>query len=617
MTATTPADVYYSETGVPVSQHFDDIYFNPEAGLAESRYVFLTQNGLPGRWQSHLHADFRVAESGFGTGLNFLSTWQSMVENADRAMHLHFISFEKHPLSLTDLRRSLANFPELASYAEQLLSLYPPAESGCHRLLLESITANQRHRITLDLWLGDIVDTLPDWLPGAENTIDAWFLDGFTPDKNPRMWQPELFQAMAVSARSGCTFATFTAAGAVKRGLQAANCKVYKHKGFGVKREMLYGQVQPAEATAERKVLTESPVIIGGGIAATLTARALAQRGVTSIIVSEGIADAASGNHQAACYPLLQAERSPTSEFYVSAFTFAQRLYRSQFSAITHWHGVSQIAVNPEREKRYRKVADNLYSKELVQNLSSQLEPDTVTATTLAAGGLHYPTGGWLQPQSLVQQCLHDAEAQVVQQRIVDLVKTAEGWQLNCADGSQIQTATVILAAGAGNKALLEKFDLALQNVRGQVTLVKASAERQHQQQVICYKGYVTPPHDGLQCVGATFQRDDDNTAVRAADDAENIKTLQQQLPGKVWQQDFAVAGQRAAVRSTTRDHLPVVGALQSGLYVIGGLGSRGFTSAPLAAELLTSQLLAEPLPLAQSLLHRLRPERLQRRPLT
>lgn len=618
MTSTTPANVYYSETGVPVSQHFDDIYFNPEAGLAESRYVFLTQNGLPGRWQQHPHADFRIAETGFGTGLNFLNCWQTLVETASRSLHLHFISFEKHPLSLTDLRRSLTQFPELAVYAAQLIALYPPAESGCHRLLMESTTGDYHHRITLDLWLGDLLTSLPEWLPGANNSIDAWFLDGFAPDKNPAMWHNDLYRAMAASARDGCTFATFTSAGAVRRGLQEANFEVRKIKGFGRKRDMLCGSIQLDQTRPAPTRVTEPPVIIGGGIAATMAARALARRGITATVVSAGIADAASGNHQAACYPLLQAERSPTSEFYVCAFSFAQRLYRSQFQSCSHWHGVSQVAVNPEREKRYRKVADNLYSTDLVQQLSSQpaASIDAVTATTLARPGLYYPHGGWVQPRQLVQQCLQDSQARVLQQHIVDITQTASGWRLQCADNSHIDTPAIILAAGAGNKALLEKFELTLQNVRGQVTLVKATPALQAQRQVLCYKGYVTPPHEGLQCVGATFQRDDENTDVRAADDSENITTLKQQLPGSLWQQDFEVVGQRASIRSTTRDHLPVVGALAPGLYVLGGFGSRGFTSAPLAAELLASQLLAEPLPLAQSLLHRLRPERLQRRPL-
>lgn len=250
--AIQPANLEFNAEGTPVSRDFDDVYFSNDNGLEETRYVFLEGNHLSTRFPEHPRRLFVVAESGFGTGLNFLTLWQAFDQY--RAAYpeatlqrLHFISFEKFPLTAHDLRLAHQRWPELAHWAEQLQTQWPPAIGGCHRLILDD------GRVTLDLWLGDIND-LTDKLDDSMNQkVDAWFLDGFAPAKNPDMWSPHLFSAMARLARPGATLATFTSAGFVRRGLQEAGFTMRKTKGFGRKRDMLVGVMEqdlaiPAQA---------------------------------------------------------------------------------------------------------------------------------------------------------------------------------------------------------------------------------------------------------------------------------------------------------------------------------------------------------------------------------
>lgn len=238
------ARLYFNDEGTPVSQDFDDVYFSNDDGLAETRYTFIDGNKIPERFIRYNRPLFVVAESGFGTGLNFLTLWQTFEAFCDACpqsalKRLHFISFEKFPLHPDDLGQAHDRWPELASRAQALQAQWPHPFSGCHRLLLGGV------RIALDLWFGDInqlIEKLDNTLNGK---VDVWFLDGFAPAKNAYMWTQGLFQAMARLSRPDGTLATFTAAGFVRLGLQAAGFTMQKRKGFGHKRDMLTGERAP------------------------------------------------------------------------------------------------------------------------------------------------------------------------------------------------------------------------------------------------------------------------------------------------------------------------------------------------------------------------------------
>lgn len=233
------AEIEWRE-GLPYASIFQDVYFSTDNGLAESQFVFLEQNNLAARFSLLNSRNFTIAETGFGTGLNFLSTWQLWLETAAPNSQLHFISIEKYPLSITDLTQALAHWPELNTYSQLLLAQYQQFSAGLHQLSFA------KGKVLLSLLIGDITEMLPQIETIQTGTtlniaIDAWFLDGFSPAKNPDMWSSALFLQMAKLAHQHTTFATFSSAGVVRRGLQAVGFQVNKLAGFGKKREMLRG----------------------------------------------------------------------------------------------------------------------------------------------------------------------------------------------------------------------------------------------------------------------------------------------------------------------------------------------------------------------------------------
>lgn len=222
------ADLAWENTGNPTSRAYGDVYFSRENGLAETRHVFLQGNRLEERFAA---ADrFVIAETGFGTGLNFLAAKDLFERIAPSSAGLHFLSVEKYPLRREDMRRALDVFPETAAHADAMVPKLPEAAPGFHRVHFG--------RVTLTLLYGDAMEVLPQ----LEATVDAWFLDGFAPAKNPGLWQTEIYAQLARLSAPRATVATFTVAGAVRRGLREAGFSVRKVRGFGRKREMLVAE---------------------------------------------------------------------------------------------------------------------------------------------------------------------------------------------------------------------------------------------------------------------------------------------------------------------------------------------------------------------------------------
>jgi len=217
------ADLEWQDGDVPVATRFDDPYFTRDDGLAETRHVFLDGNALPDRFCEGFH----VAELGFGTGLNLLATWKAW-EDSGATGPLRFTSFEAFPMAPNDMERALRHWPELSPYAARLLKAWRAGPKW------ESDT------LILDVILGDATQTLPKW----EGTADAWFLDGFSPARNPDMWSPAALAAVAAHTKPEGRFATYTAAGHVRRALEQAGFTVTRRKGFGLKRHMSVGELK-------------------------------------------------------------------------------------------------------------------------------------------------------------------------------------------------------------------------------------------------------------------------------------------------------------------------------------------------------------------------------------
>lgn len=649
--AIQPANLEFNAEGTPVSRDFDDVYFSNDNGLEETRYVFLDGNQLSARFPAHPRSLFVVAESGFGTGLNFLTLWQAF--DQFHAAHpeatlqrLHFISFEKFPLTAHDLRLTHQRWPELAAWAEQLQAQWPPHIGGCHRLILDG------GRVTLDLWLGDIND-LTDKLDDSMNqTVDAWFLDGFAPAKNPDMWSQHLFSAMARLARPGATLATFTSAGFVRRGLQDAGFTMQKTKGFGRKRDMLVGRMDqtldiPAQAPwfARSASTSREVAIIGGGIASALLALALVHRGweVTLYCADEMPASGASGNRQGALYPLLSAHDPALFQFFPAAFTFARRLYDGLPVAFDHdWCGVTQLGWDEKSQQKIAQMLSLGLPKEIARAVSAQEVADTAGVDT-GCGGIHYPLGGWLCPAELTAAAISLAQSRgltVHYAHKVESLSRREHWNLHFADGKAAQHASVVLANGHNISQFIQTETLPVYPVGGQVSHIPSAPELSKLRQVLCYDGYLTPqnPSNAHHCIGASYHRGEADMRYSEADQAQNRQRLIDCFPNAAWAKEVDVsAGEaRCGVRCATRDHLPMAGNVPDyeatleayqdlaenrdaavsapvypELFMLGGLGSRGLCSAPLLAETLAAQMSNEPVPLDRTTLAGLNPNRL------
>lgn len=636
-----PAQIHFNDHGLPISDVFDDIYFSTLNGAAESDYVFLQGNRLAQRFATQPHADpFVIAETGFGTGLNMLLASALFVATAPANAQLHLVSFERYPLTKTDIKRALSPWPHLASLCNALLEEYPPLVTGVHRV-------NLHPRIRLDLHFGDVLETLPSWAQCCPAKVHAWFLDGFAPSKNPQMWQQALYDAMSTSAAATCTVATFTAVGAVRRGLIQAGFTMKKTSGFGHKREMLVGyKVRPSaprRSTSSRRI-----AIIGGGIASACLVKLLdtdtRQRvSVTLFCADEALAERASGNAQGAVYPLLQADHTPTTQFYNQAFSYALNFYR-RYSA-TAWHptGVLQLGFNDSiRKRQHAIVSRNHYPAELVQAVDVD-QAKLLSGINVEYPGLFFKNAGWLSPRQAIQTMINHSKTKVFTLTRVTAIQprsNAQGWQLtalNIATGEHFTEHfdDIILANGADLTNLDPQTKTAkgliIRTVGGQVSQVRshddATATADKLKVVICHKGYINPAVQGIHCLGATYTKlapealhdylktpasdnigapkpsgVDDKQAEpaphsRAGDDQANLEITHRYTPLRFSQS----VSNRRAIRATTPDHLPLVGShpgysQRPGVWVLGGLGSRGLTSAPWCAALLIDQIFDRPL---------------------
>jgi tRNA 5-methylaminomethyl-2-thiouridine biosynthesis bifunctional protein len=648
MTTIHPAQIDWDENGNPHSRAFSDVYFSTESGLAETRHVFLTQNELQDRFTA-LAPDGRlvIGETGFGTGLNFLCAWQLFEACATPGARLQFISVEKYPLSLTDLQRALALWPDLRVFAEQLLAQYVAVHEGFQRFVFDD------GRVTLTLLIGDALELLPQ----LDGEVDAWFLDGFAPAKNPDMWTPELFAELARLAAPGSTLATFTSTGWVRRALNAAGFKMKRVPGIGHKWEVLKGAFlgwpettplpaqakpwfsRPGQISGERKAL-----VIGAGLAGCATAASLATRGwqVSLLERHHDVAQEASGNPQGVLYLKLSAHGTALSQLILSGFGHTRRLLeRLQRGVDWDGCGVLQLAFDEKETERQAQLGQ-AFSSDLLQVLDRG-EAQARAGVTLKSGGLFYPEGGWVHPPALCRYQSSRSNVALMSHREVVQLRRENGlWQ--AWDGERLlESAPVVVLAGAAEvKRFPASAELPLKRIRGQITCLPETAASRSLSTVVCAEGYVAPGRLGEHTLGASFNFKSDDLTLTVAEHRSNLELLEE-ISGDLVERlnidalsDEALEG-FAGFRCTSPDYLPIVGPLADrqafmaayavlgkdarqvpeiecpwleGLYINSGHGSRGLITAPLSGELIAAWLDNEPLPLPRAVAEACHPNR-------
>jgi tRNA 5-methylaminomethyl-2-thiouridine biosynthesis bifunctional protein len=577
MTAPSSSPIDWTDDGAPRSRLFDDVYFSSADGLAESRAVFLEGCGLPDAWARR--RSFVVGELGFGTGLNILALLDLWRRTREVGARLNVFSIEAHPLTAEEARRALAAWPELGDLADLLIGRWPRRARGFHRIDLPELGA------TLDLAIMDAAEALAEWTGRA----DAWFLDGFAPARNPGMWSEAVLAGVAARSAPGARAATFTVAGAVRRGLTAHGFAVDKRPGFGRKKERLEAQLPGAPpAQADRPSVT----IVGAGIAGAALARAFAGLGIRPLVIDAG-SPGASGNPAAMVMPRLDAGSGPIGALYAQAFARAADLYAQLPQAVIA-RGVVQVEAEPKDPGRFDRIAaSDLFEQGRVRRLDGEATSEMLGELG-RPGGLDFVDGLVVEPRLVLDAWLSGADLRKA--NVAAVLREPTGWRLLDRDGASIARADIVCLAGGVSVSALTPAPL--QAVRGQVTI----AAWDELTSAAIWGGYAIPTRDGV-LFGATHDRADAGAEVRKDDHARNLDLLAEGRPALAAAlKDRPLTG-RAGVRAVTPDFLPLAGAAEGadGLFLLSGLGSRGFCAAPLLAEHVAALATGAPSPLPKS----------------
>ena len=570
----------WSDEGAPRSRLFDDVYFSAEGGLEESRAVFLVGCGLPEAWRGRRR--FTVGELGFGTGLNILALLDLWRRERPDGGRLNIFSIEAFPLSRGDAARALAAWPALADLAAPLIRRWPTAE-GFHRIDFPGLGAS------LDLAVMEAAEALEAWSGGA----DAWFLDGFSPARNPQMWRPEVLDLVAARSAPRARAATFTVAGAVRRGLEAAGFTIARRPGFGRKAERLEASLgEPGSGPGPDRAAPRV-AIVGAGIAGGALARAFRAEGCAPLVIS-GSEVAASGNPAALVTPRFDAGGGVMARLHAQAYARAVALYEDEAPEAVIAQGALQLETAERDGRRFDVVAASaLFDSGAVARLDAAAAGEWL-GEARGTGGLWIREGLTVEPPTILAAWLKVARR--LHAEVASLRRTAQGWEVLDANGRTLAAADIVcLAGGFGSKALWPQ--LPLEPVRGQASFLDWS----ERPQAAAWGGYVIPTRTGL-LFGATHDRGREDVDVLAEEHARNLRTLAGARPALAEALSHRPLEGRAALRASTPDRAPLAARLEPGLMVLTGLGGRGFTLAPLLAEHLVAEALGSPSPLPGAL---------------
>lgn len=635
------------------SLQFGDIYFPVDDGLAESAYVFVAGNHLDQRF-SQLRAGqrFTIIELGFGSGLNFMATVDAWRRWAPSGAQLHYVGIDAYPLPAAVAKAVAASWPALFQQVESVYQHWPHPIAGTHRRHLDQA------RVTLDLWWEPATDALADLASHRRRWVDAWYLDGFAPAQNPDMWSTALWRDMSRLSRDGATLATFSAAGAVRRGLAEAGFAMHKRPGYGRKRECLSGTLVKPIALAETVTpwdqapihSAQTAIVIGAGLAGAHIARALARRGFeVKVLEAQQIAAGGSGNRQGVTYTRLSRRFGALSDFALSSYQFALPEYRElaancdlNMGQDGDFCGYLQLSEDTETLQYLREV---LAPVSHFAQVVDQQEASAIAGVAVRGDAIWYPEAAWLHPAAICRALLQH-EHITTQQGLgpISIRRQPDGahWACLSASGEHIASAPVVVIASATYSNQFAPLSwLPLQVIRGQTSQIRSEPPLSDLRCIVCHRGYLPPSVGEEHCIGASFGPNDDSLEERHSEHQHNMDELMRAIPALA--APPVVTGGRVALRCNTSDYLPVAGpavnaeqfaerysplrtrsrqfvatapAVHEGLWCLAGLGSRGLTAAPLAAESLASQICGEVPPLPRYLHRAISPARFLQRKL-
>jgi tRNA 5-methylaminomethyl-2-thiouridine biosynthesis bifunctional protein len=586
--------------GTPRSPRFDDIYRSSTGGLEQARHVFLRGCNLPHAWAGQ--PQWRILETGFGLGMNFLACWRAWKDDPLRPRMLHFATVEAWPVAAADLLRSAASYPDLAPLAEELAAQWFGLLPGVHRLSFE------QGCVLLTLFIGDVRDGLRQQPFHA----DSIFLDGFDPERNAAMWELYTLKAAARHSRRGTTIATWTVAGEIRRELAQCGFVVEKTEGLPPKRQCLKGMYAPAWEPKGLRPVSVDPaghcVVLGGGLAGASAAARLARRGwqVTVLDADARPAAGASGLPVG----LIAPHFSPDDNLLSRLSRCGVRVTLQQARALLP-EGEECVA-SGVLEHRIGEALAPLEASEALRPWTRQAAPSELAAALLdeAIVALWHEQGGWIKPEALVRAWL--AQPGVTWRgnvKVHRVQRAGEGWAVIDAQGGELARARLVVVAAAHASAALIGAALPLQPVRGQVSWAAETGEALPPFPLNGSGHFIPHVPTSLGTAwfcGSTFDRDQVDRAPRDDDHLSNLARLKVLLPavGEQLAPAFAKDSLQVwtGVRCASADRRPLLGEIEPGLWVSTAMGSRGLTFAALCAELLAARVHGEPLPLERRL---------------
>jgi tRNA 5-methylaminomethyl-2-thiouridine biosynthesis bifunctional protein len=598
--ALEPARWQVNDQGEVFSLIYGDVYASRHGAWSQALSVFVDGCELPSCWMSSRCV--RVLETGFGLGVNFLATWATLKASSSTA-RLQYVAIEKHPFTAQDLRAalqvSLASSPAslaplVHECAERLIAQWPPLISGYHSLPLDDQT-------TLTLVLSD-VDTVLGSLHGR---FDAFYLDGFAPERNASMWSSLVMKRLAELAAPGAIAATWCVADRVQNAFKEAGLAINKQSGLDGAHKFLTAHWP--EKRIEPQTLPASVVVIGAGIAGASVARQLASRGVSvTLIERDQPACGASGNPVAVVRPEPGGADNVIAEFSAVGVGWLKRWLSVYGQSVPHdFCGAVRLLRDQRRHDKLAAYALTV-PDEWLHELSNS-DASALCGQAVAADAFLLPQAGWVDPKALV--------AALIDHPLIDVISNAEVtkltrissdlWCVGFSNHEEIHTHHVVLATAFAD---LSPDVLGIDSARGQLSLLPERSDKSLRA-IVCRDGYITPAINGMHTIGATIQYDDQDRNSRDEDDLENFHRLQRLLPEFV-SDAHALLGGRVSWRGTTQDRLPLVGKIAEGLYASIGHGSRGVACAPWCAEFLVTQMMNEPLPISAAWVERLHPLR-------
>ncbi len=558
--------------GVLRADDYDDIYFSDDNGLAESYHVFIEGSKLAKRFC--FRSQITIAETGFGTGLNFLSVLQLLNQFPD--CQVDFVSFESRPLEALLMQKVHSIFPSISAVSAELLDVLPPRWPGLHLCQLRG------GRVRLHLLYGSAEEHLVD----ANFLADAWFLGGFSPAKNPQFWNANVLAQIGRLTRPGGSVASFTSASKIRKGLSKAGFKITECPGFAQKRNMIIGIKSGGAPT----LTTPNTVgVIGGGIAGASVAAGLRDRGITATILDAGgsLATGASGNKLALQSPRLSVDHNCASQLSVSCLSYAARCSDKSGATV----GQSVLSLNwPEREAiRHAKFGKQFWPDDLLRLVDANMA-SKFSGVVMEHGGIVHDYGRVIEPVALCKY-LADYTEKIFNFEVSRVISQDKDITVMAKDGRQFDFDAIVVTSGANLPDLLQILDIVgvrLDITAGQVSHVPIQSSFVDLKVGLSFGGYFTPSHNGFHQLGATFDRSgyagfDHNAFVH------NRMLLPPDLRNMLASHDSC--GGRVSRRVSPPDRNPMMGRLADRVFVLGALGARGLTLGPLLGTLLAAQV--------------------------